>query len=155
MCRWEMGQNVDFLLTSVTLFNSSNYTYCTVFVFFCFFNKHAFDFTSWRFFVRKLIKKHFMCSNNDCPSQKVLLHVRMALGRECVSLWLDAAVCDVLTPSSPHSGQASLVVRVTDGSLASIDWKRREKRGSLGGVCRGREGMIVCPTLHKTQVTPH
>lgn len=80
----------------------------------------------------------------------------MTLGR--VLAVLDAAMCSVLTPCSVCSGQTLAIVWVTDGSPASIDWKRRvEKRKErvTGRCVWGREGMIVCPTLHKTQVTPH
>ncbi len=55
---------------------------------------------------------------------------------------VEAAMCNVLTPCSMCSGQASVVVWVTDGYPASIDWKRRwEKRKErVTGRCVCREG---------------
>lgn len=58
---------------------------------------------------------------------------------------VDAAMCNVLTPCSLCSGQASLVVWVTDRTLASIDCteeERGEKRGSQGGVCVEGRGEV-------------
>ncbi len=51
-------------------------------------------------------------------------------------------MCDVLTPCSVCSRQASAVVGVTDGYPASIDWKRRgEKRKErVTARCVCREG---------------